>query len=71
MVKTILIFFSAFVLLCGCVDYRRPVFEDAAKGTTGLVASWTVKLPDGRSVVCVSWKGGYAGGVSCDWSNAK
>lgn len=71
MVKTILIFFSALVLLCSCD--RRSMFENAAQGTTGAVASWTAKLPDGRSVICVSWKStiANAGGVSCDWSNAK
>lgn len=31
----------------------------------------TVDLPDGRSVLCVFEVDGYAGGLSCDWANAK
>jgi ABC-type glycerol-3-phosphate transport system substrate-binding protein len=27
----------------------------------------TVVNVDGRGVQCVTWKHGYAGGVSCDW----
>lgn len=29
------------------------------------------KLPDGRTVTCVVYQQGYAGGLSCDWANAK
>lgn len=29
-----------------------------------------VHLTDGRVVVCVVYKDGYKGGVSCDWENA-
>lgn len=32
----------------------------------------TYKLPDGRTVTCIKWDGGsYAGGLSCDWENAR
>nr|DAL41027.1 MAG TPA_asm: hypothetical protein [Caudoviricetes sp.] len=30
-----------------------------------------VNLTDGRTVTCVVYRGGYAGGVSCDWEGAK
>lgn len=30
-----------------------------------------VALPDGRSVLCVWEMSDYAGGLSCDWANAK
>lgn len=26
---------------------------------------------DGRQIPCITWKNGYAGGVSCDWSVSK
>lgn len=31
----------------------------------------TVKLDDGRSVICVWEMHGNAGGLSCDWEHAK
>lgn len=30
-----------------------------------------VEMPDGRTVECVTYKQGYAGGLSCDWDNAR
>ncbi len=30
-----------------------------------------VVLPDGRTVTCVVYKQGYAGGISCDWEGAR
>lgn len=30
-----------------------------------------VDLEDGRTVVCVTFKQGYGGGLSCDWAGAK
>lgn len=30
-----------------------------------------VSLTDGRTVTCIVYKAGYAGGLSCDWENAK
>ncbi|WP_104086549.1 hypothetical protein [Arthrobacter sp. GMC3] len=30
-----------------------------------------VKLADGRTITCIAWKAGYAGGLSCDWDGAK
>uniref|UniRef100_A0AAU7J7X7 Uncharacterized protein n=1 Tax=Microbacterium phage Merry TaxID=3144827 RepID=A0AAU7J7X7_9VIRU len=27
-------------------------------------------LFDGRTVTCLAWQAGYAGGLSCDWANA-
>lgn len=31
----------------------------------------TAKLSDGRTVTCIVFKFGYAGGLSCDWGGAK
>ena len=30
-----------------------------------------VDLEDGRTVVCVTFRQGYGGGLSCDWAGAK
>ena len=27
-----------------------------------------VELSDGRTVTCIAWKQGYAGGLQCDWA---
>jgi len=43
---------------------------EAPKEGSGSVQTFTVSLPDGRSVLCVSEKRGCSGGLSCDWSNA-
>jgi hypothetical protein len=37
----------------------------------GQIEIHNVKLPDGRSVICVSNKRGYSGGISCDWEHVK
>ena len=29
-----------------------------------------VELSDGRTVTCIAWKRGYAGGLQCDWVGA-
>jgi hypothetical protein len=58
------VFVVALVLgLVGCSA------NDADDGSAGRI-SW-VQLPDGREVLCVAWKSGYAGGLSCDWDNAR
>jgi hypothetical protein len=41
-----------------------------ADSTQNLV-SRTVKLPDGRSVICVGNSFASGSGISCDWGNAK
>lgn len=50
------------LVLSGCTQKNRS-------GPDNYVAE-VVELPDGRSVICVSWKRNYAGGLSCDWDNA-
>lgn len=53
------------LLLTGCG------VADAETGeSTGLEQN-TIELKDGRQVTCVVYKAGYAGGLSCDWDNAK
>lgn len=41
--------------------------SDTGKYLEGVVKN----LPDGRTVTCVIYHQGYAGGLSCDWTNAK
>lgn len=48
---------------CGVADTETGV-------STGLEQN-TISLKDGRQVTCVVYKAGYAGGLSCDWDNAK
>lgn len=35
------------------------------------IGTETVDTPDGRHVLCIWKKVGYAGGLSCDWNGAK
>lgn len=48
---------------CGAADVSTGV-------GTGLGES-TIVLKDGRQVTCVVYKRANAGGLSCDWDNAK
>lgn len=58
---------AILIALTGCV----PVNEtNPARGITGVAVGY-VTLPDGREVLCVSNHEGYAGGLSCDWDNAR
>lgn len=56
--------------LTGCTN--APTAEPAP-ATNDSQYHWEqrVILEDGRTVVCVTYKQGYGGGLSCDWSNAK
>lgn len=51
------------VLLLGACNQNPGEGNDTSVGY--------VDLPDGRKVLCVSWVGVNAGGLSCDWENAK
>lgn len=63
------LFVSAGVLLgtVGCAT------QDPATGEAGRTTLYeqSVELRDGRIVSCVARISGYAGGLSCDWDNAK
>lgn len=55
---------SALLLVgCGAADV------DTGKGTN--LSEKKIALKDGRQVTCVAHVTGYAGGLSCDWDNAK
>lgn len=53
---------------CG-LDDGSP--SDPGDGTNGYVEVFTVAMPDGARLPCVSWRSGYAGGMSCDWEGAR
>ena len=48
----------------------QPVDKGAGSYSSSL-SERIIKLKDGRVVTCVIYEGGYAGGLSCDWDNAK
>lgn len=54
---------AAALVLTGCGN--AP--DEEAQG----VRESTQRLSDGRTVTCLVYKGGYAGGLSCDWDNAR
>lgn len=58
---------TLLLTLAGCTRDPSPT---PANGTNGNVAVFDVDVR-GRTVTCVSWKAGYAGGLSCDWASAQ
>ncbi|MFJ6532468.1 hypothetical protein [Microbacterium sp. NPDC091662] len=54
--------------LVGCGPARGV--EDAGE-SSGRIYQSTERLADGRSVTCLVYKSGYAGGLSCDWAGAR
>lgn len=62
----------AALLLTGC-DAPQPKGDAAQQDVMTKGAEYaeiTVKLSDGRSVLCLKYLGGY-GATSCDWEHAK
>lgn len=46
--------------------------NDKGAGTySSSLSERIITLKDGRTVTCVIYDGGYPGGLSCDWANAK
>lgn len=58
------------LLLTGCSSVAPGQSSENAQ-EFDVIYPHTVNLPDGRHVLCVFEKRGYAGGTSCDWGNAK
>lgn len=67
MTRIIAVVALALLILTGCGG------NDPANPSTE--SSGTYRIVDvnakGRSVTCISWKNGYAGGLSCDWAGAR
>lgn len=57
--------------LVGCATGGSPDSDDRAGERSPSLYERTLELTDGRTVTCVTYKAGYAGGLSCDWTNAK
>jgi hypothetical protein len=62
---------AALLTLTGCGYADNSNDKSATEGTHGNFATSNVTLLDGREVTCVTWKLMNAGGVSCDWDNAR
>lgn len=75
--KRLLATAAALVLaasLTGCgTGSDEPTESEREKYALDFMDSGTFnkKLPDGRTVLCIWAEEGYAGGLSCDWDNAK
>lgn len=73
MKKVLILTISMFTLIglvgCSVTDSGSKVRPEV--DATGDFESARINLPDGRVVTCVIWKFGRAGGMSCDWDNAK
>ena len=58
---------TALLTLTGC---SAPVVEGATGEEGYALSENALRLSDGRTVTCVVYKAGYAGGLSCDWDGA-
>ena len=70
-VKVLLVGAFLFVLtglLAACGGTYDPNVISQTATNTGSTVSFEVKTIDGRTIPCVSWWWGQAGGISCDWS---
>lgn len=62
--------------LAACGESNTPdgsSISEASESKSGIGSVYTeyVKLPDGRTVLCVANWHSTHGGISCDWDNAK
>lgn len=64
--KKILVLGAGVLLLAGCGTNAGDPENHYGNFRTGAVT-----LDDGRTVECVTWKAFEAGGMSCDWANAR
>lgn len=55
--------------LAGCTSLGGATSTDTGEPTT--LYEYPIKLEDGRELTCVIHSGGYQGGLSCDWANAR
>lgn len=74
--RSVTVTICAALLLTGCGNSANMngADKDTAVGDGtfgGSLGDYRVPLDDGRTVTCVVYDGYKAGGVSCDWANAK
>lgn len=55
--------------LAGCSELQGTT-STVTGDLTNLYES-PIKLNDGRELTCIIHSGGYQGGLSCDWANAR
>lgn len=65
--KKFAVVLATLLVLSGC---GRTSQSDIEKTSTYLKEG-SITLSDGRVVVCIIYKRGYAGGLSCDWEGSK
>lgn len=58
---------SGVLLLTGCASGA----VDTKTNEPSTLYETEITLSDGRTVTCITYKDGYAGGTSCDWDRAK
>jgi hypothetical protein len=71
--KRLTITATAVLLALGLTACASP-FESSSPSTQSSsrdITVQTVDTPDGRAVTCILWDGGYNGGISCDWDEAR
>lgn len=61
---------TAALALTGCATGGSPESDDNAGRKSDTLYERAIDLTDGRTVTCVVYRWGYAGGVSCDWAGA-
>lgn len=65
-----LLAFAAVMILAGCGSPANQVRLQEGNDSTRLTEVHQV-LSDGRTVTCLKYRYGNAGGLSCDWANAR
>ena len=65
--KKLAVVLAILLVLSGCGTTRQ---SDIEKSSANLKEG-SITLSDGRVVVCIVYKRGYAGGLSCDWEGSK
>ncbi|UGS26354.1 hypothetical protein K8F61_17265 [Microbacterium resistens] len=58
------------LVLSGCASGGSPAVDGDAGQRSSKLYERTISLTDGRTVTCITYRSGYAGGLSCDWDGA-
>lgn len=65
----VMLLFAAVMSLAGCTPANEVRLQEGNENTR--LTEVHQVLSDGRTVTCLKYKNGYAGGLSCDWANAR
>ncbi len=69
--KKLIIVLAVASLLLGACGESGTAATPSQPGPWGSEFAVSVVDVNGRKVTCVVWDGYRAGGISCDWANAK